>query len=72
MTVKEHYQKGNIKDLFNAGFISGDLVTYFRYNEVFEAYLKQGYNRNTAYNLTADECGRSKKTIMLAVKVVNR
>jgi len=72
MRVKDHYNNGTIQELFKAGFISGGLVTYFRYNEVFDAYLKQGYNRNKAYELTSDECGRSKQTIMKAVKIVNR
>lgn len=72
MTLKEYHQRGIIKDLFQKGIISINHITYFRYNEVFEAYLKQGYSRNKAYQLTSDECGCSERTIITAVKIVNR
>jgi hypothetical protein len=72
MSVKEHYQKGTITELFNAGLISINIVTYFRYNEVFEAYLAKGLSRNKAYDLASDECGCSKRTIITAVEFVNR
>ncbi len=72
MTLIEYYNNGIIKDLFNKGFISVNQITYFRYNLVFEAYLKKGMSRNQAYEYASDECGCSKRTIITAVQVVNK
>lgn len=72
MTLKEYHDKGIIKDLFNKGIISINHITYFRYNQVFEAYLAKGLSRNQSYLYASDECGCSSRTIMKAVKLVNQ
>jgi hypothetical protein len=72
MTLLEHYKNGTIKELFDKGVISINVYTYFRYNEVFEAYLMRGYTRNKSYEYTADECGCSKLTIINAIKAINK
>lgn len=74
MTVKptdptaEKYLTG----FFKIGFVSINIKTYPRYNQVFEAYLSQGYSRNKAYNFAADECGTCRNTIIKAVSLMNR
>lgn len=70
MTLLDHYKNGTIKELFDKGVISINVYTYFRYNEVFEAYLKKGYTRNKSYEFTADECGCSKDTVMRAIRII--
>jgi len=72
MTLKDHYASGEIKKYFKVGIVCINHMTYFRYNQVFEAYLAKGHNRNTSYNLSADECGCSRETIITAVKFVNQ
>lgn len=63
--------KFTVRELFKRGWISVNLFTYFRYVEVFNAYLKQGYSRNKSYDFASDECGCSKRTIIKAVKFID-
>ena len=72
MTLLEHYKKGYIKELFIKGAINVNFMTYFRYNEVFEAHRAKGLSNNKAYEAASDECGCSEVTIRRAVKVVTK
>lgn len=70
MTLLDYYQEGMIQDLFEKGAITVNVITYFRYNEVYLAYKKRGLGNNKAYEYAADECGCSSQTIRTAVKFV--
>jgi hypothetical protein len=72
MTLLEHHKNGTIKELFDKGVISINVYTYFRYNEVFQAYLNKGNSRNKSYEFAADECGCSKDTMMRAIRIINK
>lgn len=72
MKLIDYEKNGTIRELFNKGVISVNHMTYFRYNRVFEAYLAKGLSRNKSYEYASDECGCSKRTIIIAVKTVNK
>lgn len=72
MTLKDPVAYKYFDSFFKIGAISINLMTYPRYNQVFEAYLAQGYSRNKSYDYAADECGASRRTIIKAVSFMNR
>jgi hypothetical protein len=70
MTLIEYFEAGYIKELYTKGAISVNFMTYFRYYQVWKAYLDRGNNKNKSYEFAADECGCCKRTIQTAVKVL--
>ena len=71
MKVKDEAASRYLMAFFKVGVVSINIATYPRYNQVFEAYLSQGYNRNQSYDLASDECGTCRSTIKKAVKLMN-
>lgn len=72
MSIRKHYENGTMKEIFKSGGISINVMTYGRYNQVFEAYRAKGLSKNKSYDNAADECGCSRRTIIRAVAFVNR
>ncbi len=70
MTLLEYYEKGIIKDLFDKGAININFITYYRYYQVWQAYIKKGNSKNKSYVFASDECGCSVDTIRRAVRVL--
>jgi hypothetical protein len=70
MTLLEYYENGIIKDLYKKGMISLNLVTYYRYYLVYQAYKAKGLSNNKSYTYASDECGTCETTIRKAVKII--
>lgn len=70
MTLLQYFEAGYIKDLYIKGAINVNFMTYYRYYEVWQAYLKKGNSKNKSYLLASDECGCSPDTIRRAVRVL--
>lgn len=75
MTLKEHHKNKipmTIEQALKSSLCTIDRIVYFRYNDVFEAYLNKGNSRNKSYDFAADECGCSRITIIKAVQFCNQ
>ena len=62
----EMYKTGLIKRLMDIGLLSINRAVYFRYYEVYLAYL-QTNNKTESVKLAADECGVAEMTIWRAI-----
>lgn len=70
MSVKELYENGTIKFLYNKGVVSIDVLCYFQYMDHYNTCRAMGEGYNMAINSTSDRFNVSQSTIKRAVRLL--